>query len=629
MSQDHYFHFTIGPVQDFVSQARRTRDYWAGSFLLSWLSGVAMQSTIHQLKDKGEILYPKPNEHFLTWLATGNGSEKDKPKQGNIPNRFKARINAGVDFEPKLIIDSVQEAWKTIADLVYRNDIAHSATEQTKAIWDRQINDFWEINWAITSDEKDSSILDRRKNWRYFSAFSEHGVKCMMMAGYQELSGAERPNQESLKAFWKDIHNNSSKGMMSDFYEGEALCAIAFVKRRFVHYFQEIQGEPMPSGWMLYGWELDTAVPSVSYMAAVHWLKAVMEASKQNTNIENRLKLFEKAAYELTKDRGGWENDINCIKQLIDSKDSKRQASHDGNVFFQTVIENPNIYPDQKQARRVINAFNKLNQAVDIAAASPFYGVLAMDGDKLGRNLSEPAKQPIIAEKLAKFTRNAQTIVYQNNGFLIYAGGDDVLAILPLEDAMNCAKALRDDYHNCFSGTSIHTSLSGAIEYAHIKMPLTKVLQDAHELLDDVAKEQTGRDALAIRVWKPGGRALQWSQPWEHLIKDDNIVLQQLADDFSKQDSQLTNQFFFKIQAYFKLSALDEEHIKSIMAMEYLNSFNNRTLDKQDALAAIAPLFEQCAVHYRDETGKVYNTLKMNADGALLIRFLAQKGVER
>lgn len=629
MSQDNYFHFTIGPVQDFVSQARRTRDYWAGSFLLSWLSGVAMQSTIHQLKDKGEILYPQPNEHFLTWLTTGNGSEKDKPKQGNIPNRFKARINAGVDFEPKLIIDSVQEAWKTIADLVYRYDIGHLAAEQTKTIWDRQINDFWEINWAITSDEKDSSILDRRKNWRYFPAFSEDGVKCMMMAGYQELSGAERPNQETLKDFWKAIHNNSSKGIMSDFYEGEALCAIAFVKRRFVRYFKEIQGEPMPSGWTLYGWKLDTAVPSVSYMAAVHWLKAVMEASKQNTNIENRLQLFEKAAYQLTKDRGGWENDINCIKQLIDSKDSKRQASHDGNVFFQTVIENPNIYPDQKQARRVINAFNKLNQAVDIAAASPFYAVLAMDGDRLGSNLRDPAKQPIIAEKLAKFTRNAQTIVYQNNGFLIYAGGDDVLAILPLEDAMNCAKALRDDYHNCFSGTSIHTSLSGAIEYAHIKMPLTKVLQDAHELLDDVAKEQTGRDALAIRVWKPGGRALQWSQPWEHLTKDDNIVLQQLADDFSKQDSQLTNQFFFKIQAYFKLSALDEGHIKSIMAMEYLNSFNNRTLDKQDALAAITPLFEQCAVHYRDKTGKVHNTLKMNADGALLIRFLAQKGVER
>ena len=34
------FQFTLGPVQGFVAQARRTRDFWAGSFILSWLSSV-------------------------------------------------------------------------------------------------------------------------------------------------------------------------------------------------------------------------------------------------------------------------------------------------------------------------------------------------------------------------------------------------------------------------------------------------------------------------------------------------------------------------------------------------------------------------------------------------------------
>ena len=40
MTDNHqkYFHFTLGPVQSFVAQARRTRDFWAGSFLLSWLA---------------------------------------------------------------------------------------------------------------------------------------------------------------------------------------------------------------------------------------------------------------------------------------------------------------------------------------------------------------------------------------------------------------------------------------------------------------------------------------------------------------------------------------------------------------------------------------------------------------
>jgi len=37
-------HFALGPVQGFVAQARRTRDLWSGSFILSYLSGCAMNA---------------------------------------------------------------------------------------------------------------------------------------------------------------------------------------------------------------------------------------------------------------------------------------------------------------------------------------------------------------------------------------------------------------------------------------------------------------------------------------------------------------------------------------------------------------------------------------------------------
>ena len=53
--QSKIFHFTLGPVQSFVAQARRTRDLWAGSFLLSWLSGQAMKSILEQ---GGQIIFP-------------------------------------------------------------------------------------------------------------------------------------------------------------------------------------------------------------------------------------------------------------------------------------------------------------------------------------------------------------------------------------------------------------------------------------------------------------------------------------------------------------------------------------------------------------------------------------------
>lgn len=74
---EKYFHFTLGPVQGFVAQARRTRDFWAGSFLLSWLAGVAMQAVKVQ---GGEIKFPIPDKDFLEAIETGKANIL--PQQG-------------------------------------------------------------------------------------------------------------------------------------------------------------------------------------------------------------------------------------------------------------------------------------------------------------------------------------------------------------------------------------------------------------------------------------------------------------------------------------------------------------------------------------------------------------------
>jgi CRISPR-associated protein Cmr2 len=147
-------------------------------------------------------------------------------------------------------------------------------------------------------------------------------------------------------------------------------------------------------------------------------------------------------------------------------------------------------------------------------------------------------------------------IVYDNNGFLVYAGGDDVLAVPPLEDALNCAAKLRAHYCACFKDSGISTTISGAIEYVHVNMPLGKVLKDAHDLLDRIAKDGRGRDAIAARVWKPGGLTLEWAIPWEVVLENGRVEIQRLADEFQKQESDaksFTNKFFFKIRERFDL----------------------------------------------------------------------------
>ena len=685
----HYFHFTLGPVQGFVSQARRTRDFWAGSFILSWLAAVAIQAVRHQ---GGTVEFPQPDKDYMAWLI-GEGKE-NRPTQGSIPNRFKglvAEVNPNT-FNPHAVVESVQEAWKALAEEVWKADLDHVKTKDGKNdiqrnIWNRQINNFWDMSWVITNDEKDSSALDKRKNWRTYAPPEEAGVKCMMMDGWQELSGEQRPNREKMNIFWDAVRKNGRNGMKSDLRENEALCAIAFVKRRFSRHFHNLNhtmsrypllkdGDLVKDennklverdGWNLKGWNVPSAVPSVTYMAAVYWLKNLLDSEIVDTQL---LKEFHDEAYLLTgKSYGEFKTNIKCLDNLKHSHIFDRLKCLDGNVFFETSLENTNIFgvKKQDQAKKVLKILKKIKKSADLPEPTPFYAILLMDGDSLGMHMSNPDMHYSITQGLADFTNGVPAIVHDNNGFLIYAGGDDVLAILPLEDAITCAAKLRAHYRTCFDGKAkpndkeprkvIPTTLSGAIEFTHINMPLTSILKNAHNLLDDVAKDGSGRDALAIRVWKRGGLQLEWSQPWKIAIntKTGKTHLEEMVDNFQntdKNDSQFSNKFFYKIRERFDLlnpdstkkqeQILNNDDALSLMAMEYLNSGKSDVSDLKNAKeriekakAIIAPLLSQCRPVTRllkDNKelpiGDWIPSKRLEADGALLVRFLAQKGVE-
>lgn len=648
-----HFHFTLGPVQGFVAQARRTRDFWAGSFILSWLSAVAMRAVKKQ-DGKNEIVFPEPDKEFIAALEGGGKG----PKQGNVPNRFKAEVKEG--FRPELVEDSVRAAWCALAEAVWKGDLEKlSPGKVTRDIWDRQIEHFWEITWALTDDPNDSSIIDRMKNWRTHLPPDEPGVKCMMMDGWQELSGIAAPDAEALKAFWgKKVRDNGNNGMKTDLRETEHLCAVAFVKRRFARHFERFEAT-MPDGLTLKGWDLPSGVPSVHYMAAAPWLTKLLKATADE-GLSKEMREFHDAARALTGDYGEWDSNIRCVRE---ADGSRKWKALDGTVFFDAMLENKNLWAEKEQdAKALLGKLKALRKQADIDPVSPFYAVLLMDGDELGVHMSDRDKQKDITLGLAQFTTKVPDIVQENNGFLIYAGGDDVLALLPLEDALKCAAALRAHYLGCFDLTKIPTSLSGAIEYAHIKMPLGKVLHDAHDLLNNLAKDGRGRDAIACRVWKPGGLAVEWAMPWEYALRYGGVEIERLAKEFQRPAAPETGddkdrfaaKFFFKIRQRFDLlnprecgyytdaampsapekhkPLVDEEQATSLMAAEYLNSSAAKVKKLDEARAIVRPLLEQCRPVIRDNTKDRVEWKKsscLDADGALLVRFLAQKGVER
>src|SRR5690606_29709494 len=102
-------HFTLGPVQSFVAQSRRTRDLLAGSFLLSYLSGHAMMAIIRPQNNLsgGNIVFPYVHQRqgeemglkdpLLQAISRTMDGEVigEGPWVGSLPNRFKAEIPAG------------------------------------------------------------------------------------------------------------------------------------------------------------------------------------------------------------------------------------------------------------------------------------------------------------------------------------------------------------------------------------------------------------------------------------------------------------------------------------------------------------------------------------------------------
>ncbi|MCB1974854.1 MAG: hypothetical protein KDE65_10460 [Burkholderiaceae bacterium] len=215
-SKDQIFQFILGPVQGFVAQARRTRDFWAGSFILSWLSSVAIAAI---QKQGGEIQFPVPDAAYMRNLSGTANPQDPWPQQGSIPNRFMATTaKVPADFHPEWVSQAVQAAWAALAQAVWAGDLPHLAGTPTEAIWQRQVGNFWEISWVL-SDGNQPSLIDQRKNWRSPVLPQEPGHKCMVMDGWQELSGINATSMAAVNGFWGALAASGKPGIATDLGE--------------------------------------------------------------------------------------------------------------------------------------------------------------------------------------------------------------------------------------------------------------------------------------------------------------------------------------------------------------------------------------------------------------------------
>ncbi|ADI14570.1 type III-B CRISPR-associated protein Cas10/Cmr2 [Truepera radiovictrix] len=644
---ERLLHFTLGPVQGFVAQARRTRDLWAGSFLLSYLAGHAMKAV---LEGGGSITFPdvgsmaKPTDPLLAAILGKPLPDNPTPKIGSLPNRFKAEVPDG--FDPVSCRKAVLGAWQRIADAVWQRYVAGAAPQGrgTRAIWERQVAGFWDMSWVMggdPGDRSDNTWLDRRKNWRTFAPTEEPGDKCTLMGSLQELSGfvratargkqTERGNQED---FWGEVRRRVGSLNLG---EHERLCAVSLIKRLFPNVASEV-----------IGWELDAKTwPSTSYMAAVPWLERIQASLEAQALALEYPKLVRTHAEGDIF--GEYSTDLSCV-----ARDDFTRL--DGQLYYRYAIESDKERGFSAEAKRALQAhLGELSNAVG-HPPSPFYALLLMDGDSLGKLLQHQSVQPTdVSRALAHFTDAVDGIVRERCGKTVYAGGDDVLALLPLDRALPAATALRQRYQQAFEEVlggkrpADHppTTISAGLVFAHYHTSLRAVMQEAHYLLDTVAKDGNGRDSIAVSVLTGSGRTVEWVSSWEertapHPVPD---IVQDLVRGFvdkdDKDEAQFASKFFYNVRARFEVLTGDErtrrasghklpkelDAMRLLVAEYQKNKSRERVVPLHEAEERVKQLLRVCRVR----KGGVEDPKTLNVEGAMLVRFLATKGrgVER
>ena len=623
---DRILHMSIGPVQQFVGQARRTRDLWAGSFLLSWLAGQLMAAVMRR---GGHVLFPlvgtvqAPADPLLAAILE---HRSERPTIGTLPNRFKASVPEA--FDPALAAHDARQAWCRLGECVWDQFVAGTADRGrgTRAIYERQIDGFWDLQWVIGADPGDGSDgawLDRRKNWRSHWPPREGGDHCTAMGDWQEISGFVRGGQRHQQdAFW--MHLQCTVGRL-DIRDGERLCAVALVKRLFPKLGATRQERSI-------GWRLGAANwPSTAYMAAVPWLMHVGAEVERRSKLSGYVRAIEQRVGPDTfaQLRGERATRLPGLDSLGEDADL------DGNLFLEAALANPRATPlthlrstntdredpDVETRERLLDELQALGRAVG-GSARPFYALLLMDGDRLGSLLRQNDERSVSAA-LARFVEQVPDTIADRNGVTVYVGGDDVLAMLPVTTAVDCAVELRRAYDAAFQplqlkATGRRATASAAIVFAHYRCPLRDVLTCAHAQLDGMAKEGNGRNSLAVAVMLSGGINRRWVGSFEVAPG----ALEQLvgtAEAFSAS-------FLYHIQQRCGPMidhTADRDDRRGILLAEYLKGKPPQSEDDRErAREAVGLLLRACVTERGDAA--TIETPRFQFDGALIARFVAE-----
>lgn len=554
--------FTFSPVQSFIAEARRAADLFVGSQILVQLARAAGKAIQTQ---GGELIYPAP--------------EALDKAESDVPNKLVARVPwESVQAVTSEAQNALLSEWGKLAasartTLMCNWEIATDACWE--AIWQRQTESLWEIYWAAARmDGNDyagayreaSKALDARKRSRLFEPVEEAGMKDSL-SGCRE---ALHTQNVDAKAYWKSVKVGPPRLRPEGRERLDAIGAIKracrLAERRFF---------------------------STSTVAAEDFLQ---QAVGHLSGYRAAVKALLGGHLEPIREHDAWPYDGDLL--FLETLTADRLADSYG-------LSQPD--PQRLQAAR--EALQQVYKQVN-CRPRPYYAILLLDGDGMGKRIDALLNESDPEEAHRRFSRQLSEFADEVRrtampGFLVYAGGDDVLALASLSQALPLAQTLATRFQKITGGTA-----SAGIAIAHYLYPLDAALEAARAA-ERAAKDVPGKNAVCVRVLKRSGETVQMRSKWDAMDETFNRLVALF------QSEALASKFPYAVaEAAYALSQADAMFESELLRLLHRHRHPSKW---QDDTRIWASTLRTWATTLPDESAELAHWLT-------LARFVAQGG---
>jgi CRISPR-associated protein Cmr2 len=163
----------------------------------------------------------------------------------------------------------------------------------------------------------------------------------------------------------------------------------------------------------------------------------------------------------------------------------------------------------------------------------PYYAFFLGDGDSMGDALSSVrtiAEHRELSGRLSEFSIEVGKLADRHKHWnVVFAGGDDVMALLPLHEALDAAARFRECFARAVKGLPKAPTFSAGMVIAHALAPLSEVRHLA-KLAERQAKRMEDKNAIAIHAVPRSGVPVAVCGYWDRIEPELNSAIELYRD---------------------------------------------------------------------------------------------------